>query len=110
MVWLRHSLMLLLTAALVAASAVSDAQTRRQQTTAAATRQPAPSPQPGNTSPEMRIAAVVNDQVISVFDLASRVRMVMISSNLPDTEEIRQRLASQVLRSLIDEKIGRAHV
>jgi peptidyl-prolyl cis-trans isomerase SurA len=105
MVWFRRSLMLLLAAALVAASTAADAQTRRQQTTAAAARQPAPSPQPGNAQPEMRIAAVVNDQVISVFDLASRVRMVMISSNLPDTEEIRQRLASQVLRSLIDEKL-----
>jgi peptidyl-prolyl cis-trans isomerase SurA len=53
----------------------------------------------------MRIAAVVNDQVISVFDLVSRMRMVMISSNLPDSPEARQRLAPQVLRSLIDEKL-----
>jgi peptidyl-prolyl cis-trans isomerase SurA len=53
----------------------------------------------------MRIAAVVNDQVISVFDLVSRMRMVMASSNIPDTPETRQRLGSQVLRSLIDEKL-----
>jgi peptidyl-prolyl cis-trans isomerase SurA len=53
----------------------------------------------------MRIAAVVNDDVISAFDLTSRVRMVMISSNLPDSAETRQRLASQVLKQLIDEKL-----
>jgi peptidyl-prolyl cis-trans isomerase SurA len=53
----------------------------------------------------MRIAAVVNDEVISVFDLVSRIRMVMISSNIPDTPETRQRIGSQVLRSLIDEKL-----
>ena len=53
----------------------------------------------------MRIAAVVNDDVISVFDVASRMRLVMISSNIPDTPETRQRIGPQVLRSLIDEKL-----
>ena len=94
-----------LAVALVSIATASGAQLRKSQSAAAAARQPAPAQPPGNTAPDMRIAAVVNDQVISVFDLASRVRMVMISSNLPDTEEIRQRLASQVLRSLIDEKL-----
>jgi peptidyl-prolyl cis-trans isomerase SurA len=51
------------------------------------------------------IAAVVNDDAISFFDLASRARMVLISSNIPDTPENRQRIAPQVLRSLIDEKL-----
>lgn len=55
--------------------------------------------------PLMRIAAVVNDQVISVYDVMSRMRIVMISSNLPDTPETRKRLTSQVLRQLIDEKL-----
>lgn len=55
--------------------------------------------------PEIRIAAVVNDQVISVADLDSRIRMVMLSTSIPDTPEARQRLAAQVLRTLIDEKL-----
>ena len=105
MVRFRLSFTFLMVAALGCAATASDAQTRRQQPTAAASRQPAPAQKPGGTPPEMRIAAVVNDQVISLFDLASRVRMVLISSNLPDSEEIRQKLASQVLRSLIDEKL-----
>ena len=59
-------------------------------------------PQP---SFEVRIAAVVNDQVISVQDLQSRLKMVMLSSNLPDTPQMRKKLAPQVLRTLIDEQL-----
>jgi peptidyl-prolyl cis-trans isomerase SurA len=57
------------------------------------------------TYPEIRIAAVVNDDVISVSDLASRIRMVMLSTAIPDTPEARQRVSSQVLRTLVDEKL-----
>ncbi len=53
----------------------------------------------------MRIAAVVNDEVVSVFDLVSRMQMVMLSSNIPDTPELRERMGRQVLRSLIDERL-----
>lgn len=53
----------------------------------------------------MHIAAVVNDEVISMFDLVSRMRMVMVSSNIADTPEMRQRIGAQVLHSLIDEKL-----
>jgi peptidyl-prolyl cis-trans isomerase SurA len=55
--------------------------------------------------PEMRIAAVVNDEVISIFDLEARLRLVLLSSNIPDTPEARKRVESQVLRSLVDEKL-----
>jgi peptidyl-prolyl cis-trans isomerase SurA len=60
---------------------------------------------PPNTIPEMRIAAVVNDEVISVYDLVSRLRMVLMSSNIPDTPEARKKVEAQVLRQLIDEKL-----
>lgn len=53
----------------------------------------------------VRIAAVVNDEVISVHDLLNRMRMVMVTSDLPDNPEVRNRLAPQVLRGLIDEKL-----
>jgi peptidyl-prolyl cis-trans isomerase SurA len=61
-----------------------------------------PAPQAGG---EMRIAAVVNDEVISVYDLVSRLRMVLLSSNIPDTPDGRKKVESQVLRSLVDEKL-----
>jgi peptidyl-prolyl cis-trans isomerase SurA len=66
----------------------------------------APAPQPSSDqNAEIRIAAVVNDEVISVADLQSRLKMVMLSSNFPDSEETRRRIASQVLRTIVDEKL-----
>lgn len=52
-----------------------------------------------------RIAAIVNDQVISTYDLNSRMKLVLFSTRLPDTPEVRRRIRNQVLRSLIDEKL-----
>ncbi len=63
------------------------------------------SPPPERSAGDMRIAAVVNDDVISLYDVGARMRMLMISSNLPDTAETRQRIGGQVLRALIDEKL-----
>lgn len=62
-------------------------------------------PSPGSTQELQRIAAVVNDEVISIYDLATRVRLVMASSNLEDTPDNRRRLAPQILRALIDERL-----
>ncbi len=53
----------------------------------------------------LAIAAVVNDDVISVLDLSVRTRMVIVQARLNDTAETRNRLAPQVLRSLIDERL-----
>ena len=60
---------------------------------------------PADQGLETRIAAVVNDEVISVADLRSRLRMVMLSSNFPDSPETEQRIAGQVLRTIVDEKL-----
>lgn len=51
----------------------------------------------------MRIAAVVNDDVISIYDLAARINIVVASSNLGDAPELRRQIAPQVLRTLVDE-------
>ena len=53
----------------------------------------------------MRIAAVVNDDIISVLDLEQRLRLAALSSNLNLDAQTRQRLMPQVLRSLIDERL-----
>lgn len=53
----------------------------------------------------MRIAAVVNDDAISVLDLVARLKMVLLTTGLPDSPETRNRLAPQVLRALIDERL-----
>ncbi|MAF96919.1 MAG: hypothetical protein CMM60_14380 [Rhodospirillaceae bacterium] len=55
----------------------------------------------------LRIAAVVNDEIISVYDLNMRLSLVVAFSGLPNTLETRQRLGPQVLRSLIDDELKR---
>jgi peptidyl-prolyl cis-trans isomerase SurA len=59
----------------------------------------------GVRAQETRIAAVVNDDVISLVDLQQRIRMVLLTSNIDDQPQARQRLAGQVLRTLVDEKL-----
>src|SRR5579862_1020565 len=59
----------------------------------------------GALAQETRIAAIVNDDVVSLDDLSNRMRLVMRSSGIEDTPENRQRISGQVLRSLIDEKL-----
>ena len=51
------------------------------------------------------IAAIVNDQVISAFDVEQRVKLVIVSTRLRDTPENRKRVRGQVLRNLIDETL-----
>jgi peptidyl-prolyl cis-trans isomerase SurA len=62
-------------------------------------------PSAGTAAEVNRVAAVVNDDAISAVDLQMRVRMVQATSKLPDTEEVRQRLTSQILRKMIDERL-----
>jgi peptidyl-prolyl cis-trans isomerase SurA len=54
---------------------------------------------------EQRIVAVVNDDVISAQDLNDRLQLVTLTSGIPDSEQARARLASQVLRGLIEETL-----
>lgn len=51
------------------------------------------------------IAATVNDEVVSAYDIEARLRLVLFSTRLPDTPETRRRYRGQVLRSLIDERL-----
>ncbi len=53
----------------------------------------------------LRIAAIVNDEVISLQDLGERLSLALASAGLNDRPEIRRRFAPQVLRGLIDEKL-----
>lgn len=79
------------------------------QTQATHGHKPAKTPQgqlpPPPIQQEVRIAAVVNDGVITTSDLENRTLLVLRSSGIQDSPENRQRLAPRVLRGLIDEKI-----
>ena len=51
------------------------------------------------------IAAVVNDQVISLYDVDQRVDLFFATSGIEKSPEMTERMRDQVLRSLIDEKL-----
>lgn len=53
----------------------------------------------------LRIAAIVNDEIISAYDLDARLQLIIGSSSLPRTPEVRARLAPEALRSLIDDRL-----
>ncbi|MGD9510854.1 MAG: peptidylprolyl isomerase [Geminicoccaceae bacterium] len=64
----------------------------------------APALAPAQT-PTQRIAAVVNDDVITSGDLIDRINLGIATSGLPNDDSTRQRLAPQILRGFIDEKL-----
>ena len=51
------------------------------------------------------IAAVVNDQVISLYDVDQRVDLFFASSGIDKSPEMTERMRQQVLRALVDEKL-----
>ncbi len=57
------------------------------------------------SSQGLSIAAIVNDDVISVYDLEERVKLLIITSNQKDSVQLRKRLSRQILNRLIDEKL-----
>ena len=58
-----------------------------------------------NAQDVLRIAAVVNDRVISALDVINRLKFVIWSTRVPNTPENRKRLSTQILRNLIDEEL-----
>jgi len=51
------------------------------------------------------IAAIVNDDIVSMFDLQSRLQLVVASTGIKVTPRLQKRLIQQVLRLLIDERL-----
>ncbi len=54
---------------------------------------------------QLRIVAVVNDDVITELDLGTRIGLAVMTSGQPATQELFQRLVRPVLRQLIDERL-----
>ncbi|SMH60574.1 peptidylprolyl isomerase [Azospirillum agricola] len=52
-----------------------------------------------------RIAAVVNDEVISYSDVNARIRLALLNTGTQESQETRQRLTPQVIRQLVDERL-----
>jgi peptidyl-prolyl cis-trans isomerase SurA len=51
------------------------------------------------------VAAVVNDEIISTYDLRQRIRLLILTSGVQPTQENLQQMEQQALRSLVDERL-----
>ncbi|HEX5777160.1 MAG TPA: peptidylprolyl isomerase [Caulobacteraceae bacterium] len=70
----------------------------------AAVTQPAPAaPAPGSISEA--VVAIVNDDIISSYDLMQRMRLILVTSGVQPTEETMPQLQREALRSLVDERL-----
>ncbi len=67
----------------------------------AAPQAAAPAPAPLSES----VAAVVNDDIISSYDLMQRMRLLMATSGMQPTQENLPQIEQEALRSLIDERL-----
>lgn len=68
----------------------------------AATTDINPTPTPGLTE---GVAAIVNDEIISTYDLAQRMRLLILTSGIQVSQENLPQLQQQALISLVDERL-----
>ncbi|OYW97056.1 MAG: peptidylprolyl isomerase, partial [Caulobacter vibrioides] len=78
-----------------------------QQQAPAEAAPPAPqAPAPAAPPPlSESVAAVVNDDIISSYDLMQRMRLLMATSGMQPTQENLPQIEQEALRSLIDERL-----
>jgi peptidyl-prolyl cis-trans isomerase SurA len=65
---------------------------------------PAPAAKPAPTMNEA-VAALINDEIISTYDLQQRVRLMVLTSGVTPTPDSLQQIAQEALRSLTDEHL-----
>ena len=53
----------------------------------------------------LNIVAIVNDEIISDYDLQSRIDFILFSSGLPNNPNERKRIRYRILNNLIDQKL-----
>jgi len=97
-----------ITAALLATLALvppAGAQPHRPATPAAMAANDTPASPSASTAGQERIIAVVNGDVITSGDVVNRGRLFALSTGLPVTPEVLERLRPQVARQLIDERL-----
>lgn len=75
-----------------------------QETQAVAANAPATTP--ASQAPLSEgVAAIVNDQIISTYDLRQRMRLLLVTSGVQPTQQAIQQVQQEALRSLIDERL-----
>ena len=58
-----------------------------------------------NGQSSLNIVAIVNDEIISDYDLQSRIDFILFSSGLPNNPNERKRIRYRILNNLINEKL-----
>ena len=53
----------------------------------------------------LRVVARVNDEAITDFELKQRITFAIRSAGMQETPDLQQRLAQQLLRQMIDERL-----
>ncbi len=94
----RHLLPLAVLAALSLAAHASPARAQPRQARP-------PAPQAATSGPGEKIVAVVNGDVITTGDVINRGRLFALSTGLPVTPEVLDRLRPQVAKQLVDERL-----
>lgn len=51
------------------------------------------------------VAVIVNDNVISTFDVRQRATLLLVSSGIEQSPAMQQRARAQALRDLVDERL-----
>ena len=66
---------------------------------------PAAAPAPANRPMTEAVAAIVNDDIISTYDLAQRMRLLIATSGVQPTHDTLPEFQQEALRSLVDEHL-----
>jgi peptidyl-prolyl cis-trans isomerase SurA len=91
--------------ALTMASLGLPAQAQEASATPMVDAPAAPPPAVARNPLSESVAAVVNDDIISSYDLMQRMRLLMVTSGVQPTQENLPQLEQEALRSLIDEHV-----
>jgi peptidyl-prolyl cis-trans isomerase SurA len=91
--------------ALTMASLGLPAQAQEASATPMVDAPAAPAPAAARNPLSESVAAVVNDDIISSYDLMQRMRLLMVTSGVQPTQENLPQLEQEALRSLIDEHV-----
>ncbi len=76
-----------------------------RQVSAAAVLAAAMAAAPASAQLQEGVAAIVNDNVISTFDVRQRAALLLVSAGIESTSEMQQRARAQALRDLVDERL-----
>lgn len=93
----------ILACALLSTAAPASAQA--PMSTAPVAPTPALAPAPRTNAFSESVAALVNDDIISTYDLAMRMRLLMVTSGVQPTQESLPQIQREALVSLIDERL-----